>query len=509
MKLAYVTHEFPSRSQPFTWDEVRLLARHVDSIHVMRVRADAQVQEQELAALPANVSIDTVPAWWSGHTLLRFLQLACCNPGLVCAVVWGSVLRRYGAGWHRSLQAVAALLRGAWLAHWASVTDAQWLHAQLAREACTAAWIAACVNTRPFSFRSHTGHDVALLKEKLQHAQVIFSISEFDRGQLLRSGADPMRVVINRLGVCSSEVPHDEDERKQWDVLAVGRLVEKKGFHVLLQALANLRPLSVNAAIVGSGPEEQRLRGLVAQYGLGHQVAFLGALPRQHVLTHMRSAKVLAMPSVQTAAGDMDGIPVVVLEAMASGCVVVSTRLSGIPEAVRERDQHPTGFLVEAGNARALSQVLRQVLTATTRESLAAMKKNARRQIEEHFDLECNVPLMAAFPPFPTTCTDPAPNAPTEMRRPDGRAGCGCLAVTRHRGPAVRRRRWLLVPGNEKPGRHRVTSAFLGGGALAGGHAEGQPASRREHLSAAALIARRPAPRCRESVRLDAPPRRR
>jgi glycosyltransferase involved in cell wall biosynthesis len=153
-------------------------------------------------------------------------------------------------------------------------------------------------------------------------------------------------------------------------VLSVGALREKKGHRELLLAAARVAAdgTPVRVVLAGAGPEERPLRALAAERRVS--VEFLGAVRPDAVRAEMTRAQVFALPCRVAANGDLDGIPVALMEAMAAGVPVVSTRLSGIPELVEDG---VSGLLAAPGDDASLADSLRRLLgDAGLRERLAA-----------------------------------------------------------------------------------------------------------------------------------------
>lgn len=144
-------------------------------------------------------------------------------------------------------------------------------------------------------------------------------------------------------------------------IVAIGRLIVKKGFANLIRACALLveRGRSFRCEIFGEGPLENDLRGQVERLGLQECVQLLGAKPQHEIKERLADASVFVMPSVPEANGGMDNLPTVIMEAMATGLPVVSTRIGGIPEMVVENE---TGFLVQPEDAAALAGAIEKVI---------------------------------------------------------------------------------------------------------------------------------------------------
>jgi glycosyltransferase involved in cell wall biosynthesis len=177
-------------------------------------------------------------------------------------------------------------------------------------------------------------------------------------------------------------------------ILAAGRLVEKKGFDILVDACARLRDRGVafTCAIAGDGPLRSTLERQVADRSLGGVVTLRGWTPPGALALAMREATLLAVPSRVTEGGDRDGIPNVILEAMSAGLPVVASATSGIPEAV---EHQTTGLLVPEGDASALAEAIAALLEDAPRA--AAMGRAGRVRVMERFDLAASSRQLAAL----------------------------------------------------------------------------------------------------------------
>lgn len=176
-------------------------------------------------------------------------------------------------------------------------------------------------------------------------------------------------------------------------ILSVGRLRSKKGHDTLIEACAILRQRSVNVRclIVGYGPEEARLRSMIAERGLDHDILLLGKLPHGEIVRLMAEAAVFALPCRIDEDGDRDGVPNVILEAMASALPVVATDISGVPEAVRHE---ATGLLVQPDDSMALADALVRILS--DRSASADMGRRGRDFVREKFSRNVTAPPLVA-----------------------------------------------------------------------------------------------------------------
>jgi colanic acid/amylovoran biosynthesis glycosyltransferase len=224
-----------------------------------------------------------------------------------------------------------------------------------------------------------------------RRGEAFLPVTEHWAMQLRELGCPPDRIRIHRMGIDlhrfgfrPPRLPRNGDIR----LLSVGRLVEKKGFAYGLRAVSALLPEfpRLRYDIVGDGPLRGDLGRSITELGLGGVVRLLGPMDQPRVLERMQSSDILLAPSVTASNGDMEGLPVVLMEAAAVGLPVVSTRHSGIPELV---EHDVTGFLAEERDSAGLSEKLRHLLAAP--EIWASVARRARAKIEAEHDIVAQV----------------------------------------------------------------------------------------------------------------------
>jgi glycosyltransferase involved in cell wall biosynthesis len=176
--------------------------------------------------------------------------------------------------------------------------------------------------------------------------------------------------------------PAPEQPEPPIALLAVGRFVPKKGFDVLVDAAARL-DVPFRLRIVGEGPEWPRLARRIADAGIADRVTLVGPLTHDELPLTYASAHVVVVPSVRDASGDRDGLPNVVLEALAAGRTVVASDIAAVGAAVRHDE---TGLLVPPGDASALAAAIRRVASSAALRSRLA--SGGRALVEREFDLE-------------------------------------------------------------------------------------------------------------------------
>ena len=215
---------------------------------------------------------------------------------------------------------------------------------------------------------------------------------------LIQAGAPPGKVRTHHLGIPVEEYGFRTAQR--YDVLrflSVCRLVEKKGIDIAIRALARLAAdhpeIEWRYDIGGDGPEAEALRDLVRETGLSDRIYFLGPLKHAETLARIRAADVLLQPSVTAEDGDQEGIPVILMEAMAIGVIVCSTRHSGIPELVEDGI---SGLLSDEHDIEGLAANLHRLATMS-QPKWTAMARAGRQKVETAFNEETQNAALAAL----------------------------------------------------------------------------------------------------------------
>ena len=275
------------------------------------------------------------------------------------------------------------------------------IHAHMAHAPTTVAMYTALQLNIPFSFTGHAAdlfRDRALLKCKLKRSAFTACISEWHRAFYQAECKRPDAAYpIVRCGVDLDEfAPEPKAVATETPVIfGAGRLVPKKGFDVLLRALKQLRAeeLLFRGRIAGGGDEMQPLQTLCNEMELADTVEFCGAKPNGEINAMMKKSDLFVLPCKVAASGDRDGIPVVLMEAMACEVCVMSGDLPAIRELVKDGE---TGFLVPAGNVNPLAANIERLLKDHQLRHRVA--KEGRRWVHEEFSLQKNVErLISAF----------------------------------------------------------------------------------------------------------------
>lgn len=382
--VGYVLRKFPVLSETFILNEILALEAQGVPVHIFSLARPNVVRfHEDLPKLRAPVTY--VPDLSEPGKLWHYAREAARRYRGRYARTAAYVLRtgRPGLLW-RFLQAtyVARKARALRLRH---------LHAHFANRATSVAFLASRISGIPYSFTAHAVDIFServrekVLARKIADARFVVTVSEFNKAfleDLVGDGRGRIVRVYNGIDLCRFS-PDGGPPPSPFTILSVARLVEKKGLEVLVEACRHLRDRGreFQCWIAGMGRLYGRLQGLIEEGALGDRVHLLGALAHQEVLERYHAAHLFVLPCRVGADGNRDGLPVSIVEALACGLPVVTTPLTGIPEAVR--DGH-NGRLVPEGDARAVADAIESMIRDRT--LYARLQANARPSVASAFD---------------------------------------------------------------------------------------------------------------------------
>lgn len=395
VRVAYVMSRFPKLTETFILLEmtaVERLGADVEVYPLLRERTSVVHPEAESLVERAHfIPFISLAVVRSHLHFLRHRRRAYLG-GLwaLLAGTWGSANFFVGA-----LGIIPKVVHAARLMEADGVTH---VHCHFATHPAAAGFLVHRLTGIPFSFTVHGSDlhvDRHMLPQKVEEAAFVVPISAYNRA-VIEAECGPVpegRLEVIHCGVDPDAfAPADRDDDGTLTVVCVGTLHEVKGQTHLIEACRLLVAEDVDVAcvLVGTGPDRDDLAAQAEEAGIADRVRFAGRLTSVEVAAEVGRADVLAAPSVPTAGGKREGIPVVLMEAMSSGVPVVASRLSGIPELVEDgRD----GLLVPPGDAVALADALRRLHEdADLRRRLGA---NGRATVRESFDLATNAAQLA------------------------------------------------------------------------------------------------------------------
>lgn len=296
------------------------------------------------------------------------------------------------------------------------------LHAHFASVATTVARLAARISGVPYSFTAHAKdifHESVCeveLREKFADAHHVVTISRYNLVDLSRrfpESAARIRLIHNGLEL--TRFPFRPEREEELSLVAVGRLVEKKGFALLIEAVARLRArgLAVTAEIAGDGPLRHELQQQIDAAGLSTAVRLLGPLTQAEVARLLGIRRVFVAPFVIGTDGNADGLPTVLLEAMARGIRCVAAEVTGVGEVIIDGE---TGWLVPTGEVTALTEAIAAAL-APGNDHLV---RNARGLVERVFNSRRQAVALQALQT--SQPSEPVPDPAGQLPRREGQS---------------------------------------------------------------------------------------
>ena len=407
LKVGYVLKRFPRLTETFILNEILELERQGVDVEVFSLlRPPKEARHALLGSLRARVTYvpctRMLDAWHvhlgqggNGTEDHRILDLVEQDGPPFPELFAGRTADRVGQLCLRAMT-VAALATQRGVDH---------LHAHFGSDPTGVALLAGRLSGLPFSFTAHArdiyhtyvgrAEDLALRRRKIAEAAFVVTVSDYNKRHLADLSYPSPAAKIHRLynGIDLDRIRPPAAARDADRFVAVGRLVEKKGYADLIEACRMLRDrgIAFRCEIVGDGPLRGALEQQIADAGLT-QVRLLGAMPQESVLDIMAKATALVLPCVVTSTGDRDGLPTVLSEALAAGLPAISTRVSGVPEVI---DHEHTGLLVAPQDPPALAEAMHNLLAAPQRR--LNMGAAGRAKAEREFDLRRNIATLHAL----------------------------------------------------------------------------------------------------------------
>jgi glycosyltransferase involved in cell wall biosynthesis len=422
--VGIVVKRWPRLSETFVLNEILGLERAG-----LRLRIYALMDPHEPAAQAAINEVQAPVSYLRTGTPADLRVLLVAQLALLCSAPWRYLRtlcyvlarRRHRSTFVHFFEAarLVALLREHGVSH---------IHAQFAHGPTSVAHFASLLGDIPFSFTGHA-KDIYLsppdlLAVKIAAARFVATCTAHNVAYLreLAVPADHAKIHLVYHGVaterfCPASATKDLGESAETAtpirMIAVGRLVEKKGYAYLIRACALLRQRGCRytLAIYGSGPQRDELARLIDTFGLGDVVQLQGSRTQKELLARYREADLFVLSPHILENGDRDGIPNVLMEAMSAGLPVVATDVSGIPELI-EHDR--SGLLVPPRDEVALADALERLLDPLHGHALRArLGSGGRERVIEHFDAALHMRRMVEL--LDTEGTRVAPVSPASM----------------------------------------------------------------------------------------------
>lgn len=421
-EIAYILKGFPRLSETFISNEIHLLETLGLKLRLFSIKPGDNKQvhgviekiRAPVHRLPIFTSltgtalgpwlIQNLPAFTAAH-----LRLFRERPGpylrtLALALYWSVRFRKEPLGGLRKVFIKEFLQAGLIAMEIIDSGNIRQLHAHFCHGATTVALFASTLTGIPFSFTAHA-KDIyqqalnpgKLLQTKIRRANFVTTCTASNLVYLRNlSDRNNIHLVYHGLDIEQFKPGPNKANPETVQILAVGRFVEKKGFHFLVEACQRLKQRGhrFQCRILGEpGDSLEPLMAQVEKFGLREIVSLEGPVTHEALATLYRQAHIFALPCQVLDNGDRDGIPNVLMEAMASGLAVVSSKISGIPELI---DDQINGWLVPEKDVNALAAALESLILSP--ELRHRLGENARAKICQDFDArQTNHRLLRLF----------------------------------------------------------------------------------------------------------------
>jgi glycosyltransferase involved in cell wall biosynthesis len=404
LRLAYLMSRFPKATETFILYEIlelEHLGHHVE-IFPLVLERDAVAQPGAMALVER--AHDLRP--WSRAVLGAQLHWLRRRPRTYLGV-WLAAVRGTMRSPRFLARALIAVPIGAAIGRQVETLRIDHIHAHWATHPALAAYVASALSGRPYSFTAHA-HDIyverAMLDEKIRAARFVVTISEANRRLLagwygslastktvvIHCGADP--TVFGPATTVPADPTSTDRPDRPLEIVCLASLQPQKGQRFLLEACRRLVDAGtrVHCTLVGEGDQRPSLEDQVRTLGLEQIVDLVGTQPRDRVAALLAAADVVVQPSVVLRSGKTEGIPVALMEALASERAVVASEVSGIPELVIDGQ---TGLLVPPGDVAALVAAIQRL--ADHPELRQGLGRAGRARVLAEFDLRINTAQLA------------------------------------------------------------------------------------------------------------------
>ncbi|MFN7950262.1 MAG: glycosyltransferase [bacterium] len=401
-RLAYLVMRFPAVTETFVLREMVELERQGLPLELyVVIRQNEQVVHPDAHAYLAR--LHTSP-YLSPRVVLANLRWMLRKPGTYFRLWWRTFRELWGT-WNFLARAIVLFPKAAAFAARMEEQGVGHVHAHFATHTAYMAYLIHELTGITISFTAHA-HDIfirkAMLCRKVAAARFVAVISEFNREWLVKHCGEAARAKIHvvRCGVFPERHPSRPAGAKPrepgapFQVLTVASLRDYKGIPVLIEAcrLVRDRIPGLHWEVIGGGPDRARLEALIGEKGVGDVLTLAGPRPEDQVAARLAAADAFVLTSVVMPDMRMEGIPVVLMEALATGLPTVATRISGIPELVIDGD---TGWLVPERDPNAVAEAL----VGLYNDSIEAARRGARGRahVLDEFTVAGNVARLRAL----------------------------------------------------------------------------------------------------------------
>lgn len=397
IKIAYILSKFPVFTETFIIREIREIRRRGIDVEVFSLKSAAGDKSKHAEAEELRAGTHYIPFIFSLEVWQSVFYYLVTRPGATLGML-GKIIARNISSPMTLLKSLAVFPKATTIANRLRKMGIRRIHSHWATVPTTASWIVSALNGAEFTFTTHAWDIFKadnMLEEKMAASSGVRTISAFNKQYLLEKfpRISPDKISVIHIGIDVRRfVPHDRSDHKGFVILSIGRLVETKGFQFLLGACDTLRKRNVDffcRIIYVSDAYDGEIFALYEKLGLKGAVELVSEVPQEKILDYYNSSDCLALPCIVDKSGDRDGIPTVILEALATEMPVVSTEVSGIPEVVIN---DLSGILIEPESSSGLADALETLHgDPALRDRLG---KRGREIVLDEFEISRSVDLL-------------------------------------------------------------------------------------------------------------------
>ncbi|HEY9859547.1 MAG TPA: glycosyltransferase [Candidatus Obscuribacterales bacterium] len=395
MTIAYLVNQYPKVSHSFIRREIAGVEACGIRVARFSIRSCGselvdEVDKRELEKTQVVLGIGKI------GLLFALLRVAITRPARFLSAFWLMLQ----VGWHSErgvLRHFAYLAEACVLLRWFSDFGIAHVHAHFGTNSTTVAMLCRALGGPPYSFTVHGPEEfdkaeAIALTEKIKRSAFVVGVSSFGKSQLYRwceheqwSKIQVVHCGVDELFLTQAHIPVPDEPR----LVCVGRLSEQKGHLLLLEAASRLAAegLPFKLVLVGDGPLRPQIETLIARHGLQDHIEITGWASNNQVQQHILASRAMVLPSFA------EGLPVVVMEALALGRPVISTYVAGIPELV---EPGTCGWLVPPGSVESLTGAMRAALQWPV-EKLEQMGRVGAERVAQQHDAAIEASKLAAL----------------------------------------------------------------------------------------------------------------
>ncbi|EAZ90027.1 glycosyltransferase family 4 protein [Crocosphaera chwakensis] len=400
MRVGYVVKRYPRYSETFVVNEILAHEKAGLNIDIFALRPPCDSHFQNcISQVCASVTYIRKPMQGRVSESLNSLSPTAASYfwaelqelGKLVPNFWSKLSMAQG-------EAASTVYQAAWLAREVKLRGITHLHAHFGSVATSVTRLASHFADVPYTFTTHAKDifhesvDIDDMTRKLRDASTVVTVSDYNQQylqQIYGKVADKVQKIYNGLNL--SQLNYQSPKNRPPRIISVGRLVEKKGTSVLIDACFLLKQWGCEfyCQIVGTGNLETELKQQIEILKLDNCVEIIGPRPQNEVFKLIQESAVFAAPYIIGKDGNRDGLPTVLLEAMALGTPCIGTDVTGIPEMIKHEE---TGLIIPQNNSEALAIALRTLLTSENMRVQLAEK--ARNLMETEFNIEENAATL-------------------------------------------------------------------------------------------------------------------